>query len=76
MNVNVYTSPGCAWCLKVKEYLDKKHVVYNEINVATNRDAAMEMVRKTRQRGVPVVEVDGEFIIGYDQDGLDYHFGT
>lgn len=76
MEVKVYTAPGCAWCQKVKEYLDQKHVVYQEINVAANREAAMEMVRKTSQRGVPVVEVDGVFLIGYDQDGMDYHFGT
>ncbi len=76
MDVKVYTAPGCVWCAKVKEYLDKKHVAYREINVAEQRDAAMEMVRKTQQRGVPVVEVDGTFIIGFDQDGLDYHFGT
>ncbi len=76
MEVNVYTAPGCAWCLKVKEYLDQRHVVYNEINVAANREAAKEMVRKTSQRGVPVVEVDGVFLIGFDQEGMDARFGT
>lgn len=76
MTVKVYTSPGCSWCAKVKEYLDTKRVVYQEVNVAADREAAMEMVRKTKQRGVPVVEVDDTFIIGFDQDALDYHFGT
>ncbi len=76
MDVKVYTSPGCPWCLKVKEYLDKKKVSYTEINVTENREAAMQMVKKTSQRGVPVVEVDDAFIIGFDKDGLDYHFGT
>lgn len=76
MVVKVYTSPGCVWCGKVKEYLDKKRVPYEEVNVAADREAAMDMVRRTKQRGVPVVDIDGEFIIGFDQDALDYHFGT
>ena len=75
MNVTVYTSPECAWCLKVKEYLDSRHVAYEEVDVAANRELAREMVRKTHQRGIPVVEVDGEYIFGFDQDGLDSHFG-
>ncbi len=75
MNVTVYTSPECAWCLKVKEYLDSRHVAYDEVNVAANRELAREMVRKTHQRGIPVVEVDGEYIFGFDQDSLDSHFG-
>jgi glutaredoxin 3 len=75
MNVVVYTSPDCPWCTKVKDFLKKKHVQYREVNVAVERQAAMDMVRRTQQRGVPVVEVDGEFIIGYDQNALDYHFG-
>jgi glutaredoxin 3 len=74
--VKVYTSPGCVWCAKVKEYLDKKKVAYEEVNVAVDRESAMDMVRRTKQRGVPVVDVDGEFISGFDQDALDYHFGT
>ena len=76
MNVTVYTSPECAWCMKVKEYLDNRHVPYNEIDVASNRELAMEMVRKTHQRVIPVVEVDGEYIFGFNQEALDSHFGT
>jgi len=76
MNVKVYTTPTCPWCIKVKEYLKSKNVQYKEVNVAVDREEAMAMVQKTKQRGVPVTEIDGEFIIGFDQNALDYHLGT
>jgi len=71
MNVTVYTTPTCPWCHKVKEYLKYKEVRFTEVNVADDREAAMEMIRKTGQTGVPVIDIDGNLVIGFDKARLD-----
>jgi glutaredoxin-like YruB-family protein len=70
-NVTVYSTPTCPYCVRAKEYLTKKGVVYKDVNVAVDRVAAQEMVQKSGQMGVPVITVDGKVIIGFDQRELD-----
>jgi glutaredoxin-like YruB-family protein len=70
-NVTVYSTPTCPYCVRAKEYLTKKGVVYKDVNVAVDRAAAQEMVQKSGQMGVPVITVDGKVIIGFDQRELD-----
>lgn len=74
-NVKVYTSNTCPWCTKVKNYLKKNKVKYNEVNISMDRMAAMEMVRKSGQMGVPVVEINGRIIVGFDKDEIDRLLG-
>ena len=71
MNVKVFSTPTCPWCTKVKEYLTKKGVSFESIDVSADRAAAMEMVKKTKQMGVPVVQIGEEFVIGYDTARID-----
>ncbi|HHW48892.1 MAG TPA: NrdH-redoxin [Clostridiaceae bacterium] len=71
MAVKIYTTPSCPYCVMAKKYLDSKNVKYEEIDVSVDRDAAMEMVRKSRQRGVPVLDIDGNIVIGFDKDRID-----
>ena len=70
MEVKVYTTPSCPWCKRVKEYLKKNNVAYTEISVAGNQQAAQEMIGKSSQMGIPVTDVDGTIIIGYDEEAL------
>lgn len=69
--VVVYSTPTCPYCDKLKSYLDQKGVDYTDYNVAQNRDKAKEMIQKTGQRGVPVSEINGETIVGFDQGKVD-----
>ena len=56
----------------MKEYLSQKNIVFTEYNVGENREAAMEMVKKTNQMGVPVIVIDDtDIVIGYDPPKLD-----
>jgi len=71
MNVTVYSTPSCPWCTRAKEYLKKNNVPYQDVDVSVNREAAMEMVQKSGQRGVPVLDIDGHIIIGFDQQRID-----
>lgn len=74
-NVIVYSSPLCGWCTKVKDYLDSKDVEYTSYNVSEDRDKALEMVDKSDQQGVPVLDIDGEIVIGFDQSKIDELLG-
>lgn len=69
-NVRVYSTPVCPWCHKVKEFLRRHGVEFEEIDVSVNQEAAQEMVERSGQTGVPVIEVDGEFVVGFDRDRL------
>ncbi len=70
-NVIVYSTPTCPYCVRAKEYLTRKGVAYKDVNVAVDRIAAQEMVRKSGQMGVPVIVVDDRVVIGFDQGELD-----
>jgi glutaredoxin-like YruB-family protein len=71
MNIKVYSTTTCPWCTKVKDYLKSKGLEFENVDVSANREAAMEMAQKTQQMGVPVTEIDGEFVIGYDTAKID-----
>lgn len=75
MNVTVYSTPSCPWCHKVKDYLSYKEVSFNDVNVAEDRNAAVEMVNKSGQRGVPVIDIDGNIIVGFNQTEIDRLIG-
>lgn len=67
----VYSTNTWPWCTKVKDYLDKKGVEYETFNVGEDREKAMEMVQKSNQQGVPVIDIDGKIIVGFNQQKLD-----
>ena len=71
-NVVVYSTKTWPYCNKLKEYLSKNDIDFTEYNVAENKEAAMEMVEKTKQMGVPVTIIDDtDIIVGYDPLKLD-----
>lgn len=70
-DIRVYTTPTCPWCHRVKEYLNNKGVSFQEINVAENMEEASQLVEKTGQRTVPVIEVGEEIIVGFDREKLE-----
>jgi glutaredoxin-like YruB-family protein len=73
--VIVYTTPTCPWCQAVKRYLEERGIPYQEVDVASDMEAAMEMIRKSGQQGVPVVEIDGEIVVGFDRERIDALLG-
>jgi len=68
--IKVYSTPTCPWCKKVKQFLDDNKVSYQAFDVASDKAARDEMVTKTSQMGVPVVDVDGEISVGFDEQWL------
>lgn len=71
LKVKIYTTPTCPWCKKTKEFLKSKRVKYTEVDVAGNEKAQKEMIKKSKQMGVPVIDVDGKIIVGYDTDAIE-----
>lgn len=73
--VLVFTTPTCPWCVRVKKYLRQRNVKFREIDVARDATAARDLVRRTGQMGVPVVEIDGRPIVGFDKPQIDRLLG-
>jgi len=69
--VVVYSTPTCPYCKRAKDYLSRKGVTYTDINVAQDREKANEMIEKSGQMSVPVITIDNEVIVGFNQDLLD-----
>jgi glutaredoxin-like YruB-family protein len=70
MSVVVYSTKSCPWCVKAKQFLDSLKVSYDAIDVNSDREAALEIVEKTKQRGVPVIKVGTRYIVGFDQGAI------
>lgn len=71
MSVKIYTTPTCPWCSVAKKYFDSKNIQYENLDVSSDRSAAAEMVDKSGQRGVPVIDIDGNIVVGFDKDKID-----
>lgn len=69
--VVIYSTPTCPYCKRAKDYFSHKGIPYVEYNVAIDRRAAKEMVKKSGQMGVPVIVIDNEIIIGFNQTRID-----
>jgi len=66
MKVKVYSTENCPFCVDAKDFLKKNKIKFEDVNVNKDKKAAMEMIQKSGQTGVPVIEIDGEIIIGFD----------
>ena len=73
--VTVYSTPTCPYCKRVKDYLTQKGVSFTDYNVAEDREKAKEMIEKSKQMGVPVVVVDSDVVVGFNQVKLDSLLG-
>lgn len=71
MKITVYSTPVCPYCQMAKDYLKEKKLEFSEINVATDTEAAKKMIAETNQMGVPVIEIDGNFVVGFDKEKID-----
>ncbi len=71
MNVEIFTTPTCPYCLMTKELLNQKKVSYVEHNVAVDEEARQKMVQISGQLGVPVTVIDEEVIVGFDHNALE-----
>jgi glutaredoxin-like YruB-family protein len=69
--IKVYTTPTCPYCKLVKDYLKEKGISFTEIDVAADAEAAKDIVKLSGQMGVPVIDVDGQVIVGWNKSALE-----
>ncbi|MBI1960781.1 MAG: NrdH-redoxin [Candidatus Liptonbacteria bacterium] len=74
--VTIYTTPTCVYCKMTKEFFKMHSVQYEEKNVLTDIAAREEMVKKSNQMGVPVIDVDGTIVVGFNQEQLGKLLGV
>lgn len=70
MSVVIYSTPTCPFCIMAKNFFKKHNVAYTEKNVAADQEAAQEMIKKSGQMGVPVIEIGEEIIVGFDEQKI------
>lgn len=71
MDITIYTTSVCPYCDMAKKYFKENNVKFKEINVSLNPKAAQEMVEKSGQMGVPVIDIDGQIIVGFNKPALE-----
>lgn len=71
MTVTIYTTPTCPWCRATKEFLNENKIKFKEIDVSKDRKSAEEMTKKSGQYGVPVLDINGEIVVGFDKDRIE-----
>lgn len=74
-NVIIYSTPTCPYCKLAKQYMDEQKVTYKNVDVSADPKLAEEMITKSGQMGVPVIDVDGTIIVGFDKPALKAALG-
>ncbi len=69
--IRIYSTPTCTYCVILKKYLQEKNISYEDVDVSQSEEDQKRMIDKTGQMGVPVIEIDEKFIIGFDKEELD-----
>lgn len=70
MTVKIYTTPTCPFCKMAKKYLTEKNVEFEEVDVTSSKENAKEMIVKSGQKSVPVIDYNGEIVVGFDKKRL------
>lgn len=71
MTVKIYTTTHCPYCVMAKDFFKKNSVEYEEVNVESDQKAAEEMIEKSGQMGVPVIDINGQIIVGFNRPAIE-----
>ncbi len=75
MEIKIYSTPTCTYCKMAKSYFQQKNVSFTEFDVSKDQAKAQEMVSKSGQMGVPVIDIDGKIIVGFNKAEIDKAIG-
>ncbi|MFH1714812.1 MAG: glutaredoxin domain-containing protein [Elusimicrobiota bacterium] len=73
--VIVYSTATCPFCIRLKDFLSENNVEFTNYDVGNERDKAKEMIVKSGQRGVPVLDIDGKIIVGFNKEAIKEELG-
>ena len=69
-NVTVYSTPTCPYCIRAKQYLKDNNIAFTNFDVGSDQAKAQEMMKKSGQMGVPVIDIEGTIIVGFDKEKI------
>ncbi len=69
-NVTIYTTPTCPYCNQAKDYFNENDISFTDYDVSENREKAKEMIEKSGQRGTPVIDINGEIVVGFNKEKI------
>ena len=72
MKVIVYSTPTCPWCKVAKDFLKSHKIEFEDVDLSKETERVKEMVEKSGQTGVPVLDIDGEIVVGFDKVMIEY----
>ncbi len=75
MSVKIYTTPSCVYCRMTKDYFKKNNISYEEMDVQNDVAAREAMIEKSHQMGVPVIDINGRIIVGFNRPEIDQILG-
>jgi glutaredoxin-like YruB-family protein len=70
MKVKIYTLPNCPFCRLAKQFFKENNIDFEEIDVSKDQEAAKKLIEKSGQLGVPVIEIDGKIIVGFNPEAI------
>ena len=73
--VKIYSTPACPFCMMAKKFLKENNIDFEDIDVSTDQAKAQEMVQKSGQMAVPVIDIEGEIIVGFDKEKIKKSLG-
>jgi glutaredoxin-like YruB-family protein len=73
--VKIYSTPMCPYCTMAKDFFKKSNIPYTDFDVASDAEKREEMIEKSGQMGVPVIDIDGEIVIGFDEKKISKLLG-
>lgn len=65
--VKIFSTPGCVYCFTLKEFLKEKGIQFEDIDVSKDKQAQEEMIKKSGKMEVPIIEIDGQIVVGFDK---------
>ena len=69
-SIKVYSTPTCPFCIRTKQFLKDSSIAFENIDVSEDQKLAQEMIAKSGQMGVPVIDIDGTIIVGFDKEKI------
>jgi len=66
----VYSTPTCPYCFTLKTFLKERNIEFEDVDVSQDEEAKERIIKETGQIGVPVVEIDGQYVVGFDKEKI------
>jgi len=70
-SITVYSTPTCPYCVRLKNYLNQRGLAFTNVDASVDKEGLDKMVSISGQMGVPVIDIDGQIVVGFDKDKID-----